>query len=86
MNAADLPAAITPLTEAQWAEILRGRRVRYLFTKADQQAWSAHSRFCLSCKHISDLRGETGRRGFCLEQRIMTSNAFPILCPKYESA
>jgi hypothetical protein len=73
-----------PLTPAQWTQALGDRRARWLFTQDDREIWGAHAQFCLRCARSSDVKGDP-RRGFCLEHGFMTSDAFPVLCPKYRA-
>lgn len=68
-----------PVTEAQWARILDGRKVRYLVTNEQIEWAGANARFCLSCAHVGKPSGDP-RRAWCPVHRMMTSNAFPVLC------
>ena len=87
MNAADIEAvaaALPPISEAEWARILDGRRVRWLI-KQEQVDWAGkRARSCGSCKH-THMSGDP-RRGWCTEHQFLVSMAFPVLCRQFESA
>lgn len=70
------------ISEKMWAQILAGRKVRYL-VKPEQVEWAGkHARFCLGCKNIGHPYGDP-RRAYCSTHRMMVGNTFPVLCREY---
>ena len=71
---------LEPITEEQWARILRGRSKSFrILAKPEQQEWAGKRAVsCGSCRHTT-LHGDP-RHGFCVAQRCMVSLAFPKLC------
>lgn len=73
---------IEPITEEQWIRILGDRKFRVL-VKPEQQEWAGRRAVrCINCEHASDAGGDPWR-AWCVEQRCMVSNSFPVLCRKY---
>lgn len=83
----DLPEdPLQPLTDAQWARVLGGRRVRWLVNMTEKQfAWaSKRAVSCGACAY-THLQGNP-RRGYCTAGRVMVSTAFPVLCMDFKKS
>lgn len=81
----DLKVERAPLTEDDWARVLRGRQRTMVFLVArEQREWAgSQARSCGECRHV-DLHGDP-RRGYCVAQAMMTGLTFPVLCRKFEA-
>lgn len=75
-----------PLTEDDWARVLRWKKRTVVFLVArEQRDWAgSQARSCGECGHVK-LHGDP-RRGFCVAQDMMTGLTFPVLCRKFEAA
>lgn len=85
MNLDDLPAeaVIAPITEGEWAKILKGGQRFAILVKPEQREWAGKRAVnCLNCEHLGDKRGDP-RRGWCLKFRCMRSGAHLVLCREY---
>lgn len=77
------PTPLPALTEYEWDRILRGRRYRICASEEQRKWGGTRMRDCMTCKHTPMVHGDP-RRGYCVEMRVLRSNANPVLCPKYE--
>jgi hypothetical protein len=72
------------ITEAQWARILAGRKVRWL-VKPEQVEWAGKRAVsCGGCAHTK-MHGDP-RRGWCCEHSFLVSMAFPLLCREFKAS
>lgn len=74
-----------PLTEEEWARVLRDtdRTVVKLVTRQQREWAGTQARNCGACTNTK-MHGDP-RRGWCTAQRMMTSGTFPVLCRSYAS-